>query len=195
MSEQGKKTEREERELLILAQSGDNRATEELLIKYASLVRGIARRYFLPGGETEDLIQEGVIGLYGAIGDYDAEGENRMSFRNFAMLCVERKIMDAVRRSKRKKSAPLNGYVSLIGSEGELPVESPEEGVIRQENAREFLRKMSRVLSDFEFRVITLYMDGASCAEICEMTGKDSKSVDNAIQRSRRKLQKELKND
>lgn len=182
--------EADERELIALAQSGDKQAVEELLTRYGNLVRGIARRYFLPGGETEDLIQEGMIGLYRAIGNYAPDAENGRSFRGFAMLCVERKIMDAVRRSRRKKSEPLNGYVS----EEELPAENPEEGIIRREASREFLKEMSKLLSDFEFRVTVLYMDGASCAEICETTGKDGKSVDNAIQRSRRKLQNALKN-
>ena len=145
------------------------------------------------GAETEDLIQEGMIGLYRAVGEYRPDREGSMSFKNFASLCVSRRIIDAVKASARKKNVPLNNYVSLFQSEWEMPVSSPEEEVIRGEDRREFLQKMGRELSDFEFRVTVMYMDGLSCAEICEATGKEEKSVDNAIQRSKKKLQKLLK--
>ncbi len=175
------------------AQAGDKQATEELLSRYAGLVRGRARGFFLVGGETEDLIQEGMIGLYRAVSEYRTDREGGMSFKNFAYLCVSRRIIDAVKASARKKNVPLNNYVSLFQSEWEMPVSSPEDEVIRGEDRREFLQKMSKELSDFEFRVTVMYMDGLSCAEICEATGKEEKSVDNAIQRSKKKLQKLLK--
>ena len=175
------------------AQAGDKQATEELLSRYAGLVRGRARGFFLVGGETEDLIQEGMIGLYRAVSEYRVDREGGMSFKNFAYLCVSRRIIDAVKASARKKNVPLNNYVSLFQSEWEMPVSSPEDEVIRGEDRREFLQKMSKELSDFEFRVTVMYMDGLSCAEICEATGKEEKSVDNAIQRSKKKLQKLLK--
>ncbi len=175
------------------AQAGDKQATEELLSRYAGLVRGRARGFFLVGGETEDLIQEGMIGLYRAVSEYRVDWEGGMSFKNFAYLCVSRRIIDAVKASARKKNVPLNNYVSLFQSEWEMPVSSPEDEVIRGEDRREFLQKMSKELSDFEFRVTVMYMDGLSCAEICEATGKEEKSVDNAIQRSKKKLQKLLK--
>ena len=175
------------------AQAGDKQATEELLSRYAGLVRGRARGFILVGGETEDLIQEGMIGLYRAVSEYRVDREGGMSFKNFAYLCVSRRIIDAVKASARKKNVPLNNYVSLFQSEWEMPVSSPEDEVIRGEDRREFLQKMSKELSDFEFRVTVMYMDGLSCAEICEATGKEEKSVDNAIQRSKKKLQKLLK--
>ncbi len=175
------------------AQAGDKQATEELLSRSAGLVRGRARGFFLVGGETEDLIQEGMIGLYRAVSEYRTDREGGMSFKNFAYLCVSRRIIDAVKASARKKNVPLNNYVSLFQSEWEMPVSSPEDEVIRGEDRREFLQKMSKELSDFEFRVTVMYMDGLSCAEICEATGKEEKSVDNAIQRSKKKLQKLLK--
>ena len=175
------------------AQAGDKQATEELLSRSAGLVRGRARGFFLVGGETEDLIQEGMIGLYRAVSEYRVDREGGMSFKNFAYLCVSRRIIDAVKASARKKNVPLNNYVSLFQSEWEMPVSSPEDEVIRGEDRREFLQKMSKELSDFEFRVTVMYMDGLSCAEICEATGKEEKSVDNAIQRSKKKLQKLLK--
>ena len=187
-----KERQRSDEELVSSAQSGDKQAVEELLIRYADVVRGRPRTFFLVGGETEDLIQEGMIGLYRAISDYDAEREGGRTFKNFAYLCVSRRIIDAVKASARKKNAPLNGYVPLFGAEGAFFSESPEDEMIRSEDSREFLQKMSKNLSDFEFRVTVMYMDGMSCAEICEATGKEMKSVDNAVQRSRRKLMKLL---
>ena len=178
-------------ELLALVSAGNADAEEALAERYSRLVRICARPLFLIGGDSEDLIQEGMIGLYGAISDYREEGG--MSFKNFAYLCISRRIIDAVKASARKKNVPLNNYVSLFQWEWELPIASPEEEVIRGEDGREFFQKMSKVLSDFEFRVTVMYMDGLSCAEICEATGKDGKSVDNAIQRSKKKLQKILK--
>ena len=181
-------------QLVLLSQSGNKQATEQLLLRYSPLVRRRARCFFLVGGETEDLIQEGMIGLYDAIGDYTCkQGEG--SFSGFAYLCVTRRIIDAVKSSARLKNVPLNYYVSLFDREREFSVESPdpEDEMIRKEDRREFLQRMSRVLSDFEFRVIVMYMDGMSCLEICQATGKDGKSVDNAIQRSKKKLQKIIK--
>ncbi|MBR2341764.1 MAG: sigma-70 family RNA polymerase sigma factor [Clostridia bacterium] len=175
--------------LVSKAQAGDKQSMEELLLRYAVLVRGRARGFFLVGGETEDLIQEGMIGLYHAISDYKEENS---TFKTFAYLCITRRILDAVKAAARKKNVPLNGYVSLFDADESLALENPETELIRGEDKREFLQKMSRELSDFEFRVTVMYMDGMSCSEICEATGKTAKSVDNAIQRSKKKLQKLL---
>ncbi len=188
----GKKSDEE---LVALAQKGDKQATEELLLRHAGLVRGCARGFFLIGGETEDLIQEGMIGLYGAIGDY-REGETASSFKNFAYLCISRRIIDAVKASARKKNSPLNDAtpIGIVGAEKELSAHfNPEDLLILRDDRREFRQKISGVLSDFEFKVTTMYMDGMSCAEICEATGKTTKSVDNALQRSKKKLQEVLK--
>lgn len=180
-------------ELVRLAQSGDEAATETLMLRYADLVRRRARGFFLAGGETEDLIQEGMIGLYRAICDYKAE-KNGMQFKSFAYLCITRRIIDAVKASARRKNVPLNNYVSIFDESESVPVGvSPEEEMIRLEDRREFLQKMGKTLSAFEFRIIVMYMDGMTCAEICAVTGKTEKSVDNAIQRSKRKLQTLLK--
>ena len=173
-------------ELVALAQSGDKQATEELLLRHAGLVRGCARGFFLVGGETEDLIQEGMIGLYGAIGDYKIKDGVR--FKKFASVCVSRRIIDAVRASSRKKNAPLN-YVLFMEEDWMDSGLSPEDMLIQREDKREFRQKMSAVLSDFEFKVATMYMDGMTCGEICNATGKTPKSIDNAIQRSKKKLQ------
>ena len=187
----GKKSDEE---LVTLAQKGDKQAMEELLIRHAGLVRGCARGFFLIGGETEDLIQEGMIGLYGAIGDY-RQDETASSFKNFAYLCISRRIIDAVKTSARKKNSPLNDATLIgLGAEKELSEYSnPEDWLILRDDRREFRQKMSGVLSDFEFKVATMYMDGMTCAEICEATGKAAKSVDNALQRSKKKLQEVLK--
>ena len=174
--------------LVALAHAGDQKATEALLLKYAGLVRGCARGFFLAGGETEDLIQEGMIGLYKAIADY-RQREDGCSFKNFAYLCVSRRIIDAVKGALRKKSVPAI-YFGVF-EDGEMPSSelNPEEMMIMRDDRREFRQKISGVLSDFEFKVITMYIDGMTCAEICIATGKTAKSVDNAIQRSKKKLQ------
>ena len=187
----GKKSDEE---LVTLAQNGDKQAMEELLIRHAGLVRECARGFFLIGGETEDLIQEGTFGLFGAIVDY-RQDESAKSFKNFARLCVSRRIIDAVKASARKKNSPLND-ATLIGVDVEKELSTysnPEEWLILRDDKREFRQKMSGVLSDFEFKVTTMYMDGMTCAEICEATGKPTKSVDNALQRSKKKLQEVLR--
>ncbi|MDD6995599.1 MAG: sigma-70 family RNA polymerase sigma factor [Candidatus Borkfalkiaceae bacterium] len=168
------------------AQRGDKAAEEELLHRYANLVRAAARRYFLQGGETEDLIQEGMIGLYSAIRDYKAE--KNCSFASFACVCVSHRILDAVRSSAKKRNLPLNTSVPLLAAEGVAATDDPLDRMIRLENNREFIVKMTGVLSDLEYRVTTMYVDGFSVSEICEATGKTVKSVDNALQRSKKKL-------
>lgn len=184
--------ERDE-ELALLAQKGDKTALEELLRRYSGLVKSCARGFFLIGGETEDLIQEGMIGLYHAVVDYKT-CEEGSSFKNFAYLCISRSIIDAVKHSASKKNSPLNAGVGLPDAE-RMGVNqlTPEDLLIVSDERRELKQMMSRTLSDFEFKVTTMYIDGMSCAEICEVTGKSGKSVDNALQRSKRKLQEVLK--
>ena len=186
----GKKSDEE---LVELSKNGDKRAMEELLLRHAGLVRGIARGFFLVGGETEDLIQEGMIGLYNAIEEYKDTGK---SFKNFAYLCVTRRIMDAVKTSSRKKNSPLNDGVSMAAEEEFADAGlSPEDLLILSDDRREFRQKISGVLSDFEFKVVTMYVDGMRCTEICQATGRSQKSVDNAIQRSKKKLLEIFKNN
>ena len=172
--------------LVELAKAGDKQATEELLLRHAGLVRGCARGFFLIGGDTDDLTQEGMIGLYSAIVEY--KQKEGMKFKTFASLCVSRRIIDAVRASSRKKHGPLN-YVSFFDEDWIDSALNPEDLLIQHEDKREFRQKMSAVLSDFEFKITTMYMDGMTCAEICNATGKSAKSIDNAIQRSKKKLQ------
>ncbi len=185
-------TKRKDEELVALAQDGDQKATEELLVRYLDLVRSLSRGFFLVGGETEDLIQEGMIGLYQAIGEYRKTAEHG-TFKTFAYICVYRRIVDAVKTSARKKNEPLNTSVSALENEFVSGSPSPEELMILSDDRRELKQKMSGVLSDFEFKIVVMYMDGMTCAEICETTGKSMKSIDNAIQRSKRKLQQLLK--
>ena len=186
---QGSENERDE-ELVKKAQRGDIAATEILLRRYMNTVRARARRFFLVGGETDDLVQEGMIGLYAAIGDFREEAGK--SFKNFAYLCVTRHILDAVKGSGRRKNGPLNNSVSLFdpmlsdfAEEG-----TPEDSLLAGESRSEFRMKLMKELSDFEFRVVTMYLEGMSYAQICEATGKDLKSVDNALARSKKKLQR-----
>ena len=171
------------------AQRGDAEATEQLLRRYAGTVRDHARRFFLAGGETDDLVQEGMIGLYAAVREY--RPEEGKSFKNFAYLLVRRHILDAVKRSARRKNVPLNESVSLfdptLGDRAEEG--SPEDMVLEGEAQREFRRRLMKELSDFEFRVVIMYLEGMSYAEICEATGKGVKSIDNALSRAKRKLQ------
>ncbi len=189
----GREENREKDETLVLrAQNGDKNAEGELLLRYRNLVRFYARKFFLVGGETEDLIQEGMIGLYQAIGSFKQDGANRYAFQKFASLCVWRRIIDAVKVAAGKKNAPLKDYVSIAEEWVSLSDLDPEQTMILADDRKELNDKMSRILTDTEFKVFTMYMDGMSCAQICEITGREYKSVDNAIQRSKQKLRKAL---
>ena len=179
-------------ELVKAARADDAHAMEALLLRYSGMVRSIARGYFLAGGDTDDLIQEGMIALYCSVGDYDFSS---MRFKSFAYLCVTRRILDAVKASGRQKNRPLNNYVSLFDLNVELPVPDPLEEMIDRENSEELFRKINGVLSDFEFRILALYMKGLSTSEICALTNKNEKSVDNALQRSKKKIQSIIKTD
>lgn len=165
-------------------QSGDKQAIDELLKRYAGLVKSCARRFFLVGGETDDLVQEGMFGLCRAVVDYDVSNAQGSSFKTFAKLCVSRRIIDAVKKANRKKNAPT---YPLDTTQADMDL-NPEEILILDDEERELREKMSRVLSDFEYKVATMYIDGISCADISDATGRPIKSVDNALQRSKRKL-------
>lgn len=188
-NQQDKQTTYTDEQLVAMVQGGDQKAVRELFSRHRGLVRGIARRFFLIGGETEDLIQEGMMGLYEAIIGYK-EGS---SFKSFAYLCVYRRIVDAVKSAARRKNEPLLGGNYAFTDDMQTGEPSPEDIMILNDDKREFNQKISRILSDFEFKIIVMYMDGLTCAEICETLGKSAKSVDNAIQRSKRKLQELLK--
>ena len=190
-------------EAVALAQSGDGAALEHLLNKYKNFVRTKARSYFLIGADHEDIVQEGMIGLYKAIRDF--KSEKLTSFRAFAELCVTRQIITAIKTATRQKHIPLNSYVSLnkpiydeesdrtlldVISE-EVPSD-PEAMLIDREDLSFIEGRIGEMLSDLEKQVLVLYMEGKSYVEISKTMGRHVKSVDNALQRIKRKLQKYL---
>lgn len=190
-------------EIVQLCHSGDSMAEEFLLNKYKNFVRSKARSYFLIGADHEDIVQEGMIGLYKAIRDF--KQEKLSSFRAFAELCITRQIITAIKTATRQKHIPLNSYVSLnkplydeesdrtlldILMEG--TTSNPEEMIINQENLGTIHQKINEVLSGLEQEVLTAYLDGKSYQEIAEALGRHVKSIDNALQRVKRKLEKYL---
>ena len=190
----------DDRYLLALARQGSDDAYDRLVRRYASFVRLKASSYFLVGGDSEDLIQEGLVGLYKAIRDFRPDRES--SFRNFAELCITRQIITAVKTATRNKHTPLNQYVSFSSTpastlDGEptldevIPgpaVHDPVNQVISSEELRALVGCLSTALSELESRVLALYLDGRSYEEIGERIGCDTKTVDNALQRVKRKV-------
>ena len=182
-------------ELIKRAKNHDEVAIEELFGIFKPKVIAISREYFLVGAEFDDLLQEGMIGLYKAVLGYD--GERDASFGTFASLCIRRQIVSAVRSAARLKNAPLNDYVSLFGGDGDEDVlvkqatPNPEDDFIRQESEQLMREKLNRLLSQFEWQVLGLFLAGKSYREIADTVGKDTKAVDNALSRIRQKLMKE----
>ena len=186
-----------------LSHEGDATAEEYLLDKYKNFVRSKARSYFLVGADHEDIVQEGMIGLYKAIRDY--RPDKLSSFRAFAELCITRQIITAIKTATRQKHIPLNNYVSLnkplydeesdrtlldVIIEGRTS--DPEEMIINMENVGNIRTKINEVLSGLEQEVLNAYLDGKSYQEIAESLGRHVKSIDNALQRVKRKLEKNL---
>ena len=196
--------EMEDEELVCLARDGDEEALEFLINKYKNFVRAKARTYFLVGADREDIIQEGMIGIYKAIRDY--RSDRLASFRAFAELCITRQIITAIKTATRQKHIPLNSYVSLnkpvFDDESERTLmdimvpgvtTDPEELLISQEEVADIEGKMDELLSPLEKEVVDLYLEGKSYIEIAEQLGRHVKSVDNALQRVKRKLEGCLK--
>lgn len=180
--------ERESDEALVKrAQQGDVAARDLLLTRYKKQVLATARRFFLTGGETEDLVQEGMCGLYAAIESYQPQ---KSGFATYAHTCVRNRIADTVKAATSMKNSPLNHALPIIEVGEELYTEapSPEDEVIKLEERREFLQKIGKCLSAFEFQTIVMYIDGLSLAEISDACGKPIKSIDNAIGRAKKKL-------
>lgn len=192
-------------DLVLLAQKGDEGAQEYLLDKYKSLVRAKSRAYFLIGADSEDIIQEGMIGLYKAVRDYNSE--RNASFRSFAELCINRQMITAIKAATRQKHQPLNSYISLNKPVYEEESEqtymdflqssssallNPEALLIGQENKSFLEDQMVKSLSSFETRVLVLYLQGRSYFEIANVLEKSEKSIDNALQRVKKKLEKFL---
>jgi len=195
-------------ELITLLREGDNKITDYLMEKYKGLVRKNAHSMFIIGADPDDLLQEGMIGLFTAIRDYDPGYGAK--FITFADICVSRKMYNAVEAGSRKKHAPLNSYVSLSQSgsftenDGStssdnksameaimlLSEKSPEDALIDRENAYILEQKINAALSDFERQVLNLHMTGLGYVEIARILGKDEKSADNALSRIKTKVKK-----
>ena len=186
--------------LVALAKTGSSDALDRIVRRYHGFVRLKASSYFLAGGDADDLIQEGLVGLYKAVRDFRTDRES--SFRNFAELCITRQIITAVKTATRNKHTPLNQYVSFSASpasatEGEptldeiIPgpsVHDPVNQVISSEELRSLVACLSTVLSELESHVLGLYLDGHSYTGIGDQLGCDCKTVDNALQRVKRKV-------
>lgn len=197
-----KNYEQETDEVLVeWIRNGDNSALDFLMNKYKNLVRSRARTLFLVGADREDLIQEGMIGLYKAVRDFDAE--KNVSFQNFAELCISRQMYSAIKGSNTQKNQPLNNYISIDsmgGTEGnENPLEhllennfeknkNPEQLVLDKESADVLEYTLVGHLSDLENKVLKLYMKDFNYNQIAETLGKEPKAVDNALQRIKKKL-------
>ena len=190
-------------EVVELARQGDNDAQEDLIGKYKTFVRAKARSYFLIGADKEDIIQEGMIGLYKAIRDY--RPDKLSSFRAFAELCITRQIITAIKTATRQKHIPLNSYISLnkpIYDEDSdrtlldvisgTRVTDPEELVISQEDFDDIEAKMGEILSSLEWNVLMYYLEGKSYQDIAAGLDRHVKSIDNALQRVKRKLERYL---
>ena len=176
-------------ELALACQGGDKAAWEELYTKYKPIVLSIARRFFLSGGETEDLVQEGMCGLYSAVMFFKPENGG---FSTYANRCVRNRIVDAVKLSNGAKHSALNNFLPIMEVSGNFSGVNPEDEVIGREEKHEILQKMSKCLSSLEFKAIIMYTDGMTMSEISSALGKNSKSIDNAINRAKNKLQSQL---
>lgn len=196
-------TEMADEEIVELAQQGDQFAVEFLVDKYKNFVRAKARSYFLIGADKEDIIQEGMIGLFKAIRDYRVD--KLTSFRAFAELCITRQIITAIKTATRQKHIPLNSYVSLnkpiYDEESDRTlmdilstnkISNPEEIIISREEFVFIERKMGEILSSLEWKVLMAYLEGKSYQEIAVELKRHVKSIDNALQRVKRKLEKHL---
>lgn len=192
-------------ELIVRLRDGESGITEYLMNKYKNLVRSKAKSMYILGADNDDLIQEGMIGLFKALRDYDSGRD--ASFLTFADLCVSRQMYTAVQASRRQKHIPLNTYISLYGSvstnyEGEQEElvnvlaaresQSPEEVVIDRENVVWLENAIEQELSNFEKQVLDLYLTGMGYQQIAKVLGRDDKSTDNALHRIKTKLKKRL---
>lgn len=191
---------------LELATGGDSTAIEKLLIYLKPLVTKISRKYFLVGGTSDDVVQEGMIGLYKAIITY--KKDSSASFKTYATLCIKRQILSAIRQANNNKNLPLNAYFS-INSQGMIVVsvsgsddgeeeekgiyisadtQTPEEAVVSKENVAEISNRIDKSLSAFEKQVLSLYIEGLNYVEIATKLNKEPKSIDNALSRIKLKL-------
>ncbi len=186
-------------DLVEATREGRSEALDELLVRYRRFARAKARSYFLAGGDRDDVIQEGMIGLYKAVRDY--RPDHGASFRSFAELCITRQILTAIKTATRQKHSPLNTYVSFDrpqhGEKGRTvadtvavePAADPLSHLVQSDQLEKLRALFDEVLSDLEAEVLQLYVEGRSYQEIAEMLGRHVKSIDNALQRIKRKLE------
>ncbi|MCM3791001.1 RNA polymerase sporulation sigma factor SigH [Domibacillus indicus] len=190
-------------QLVELVHKGNSEALDFVIHKYRNFVRAKARSYFLIGADKEDIVQEGMIGLYKAVRDY--KGDKLSTFRAFAELCITRQIITAIKTATRQKHIPLNSYVSLdkpiYDEESDRTLmdvltgtkaSDPQELIINREQFSSIEGKVNELLSDLERQVLALYLDGRSYQEISEQLNRHVKSIDNALQRVKRKLERYL---
>lgn len=193
----------EDEEIVQIARTKNPLAMEYLMSKYKCFVRNKSRSYFMTGGDRDDIIQEGMIGLYKAIRDYDID--KPASFKSFAEICITRQILTAIKTATRQKHIPLNSYVSLnkpvYNEDSERTLldmiqgsreTDPMELFIVNENVKFVEMKMAEILSDLEMEVFKYYVEGKSYEEIAVEVNKDLKSIDNALQRVKKKLDKKF---
>ena len=187
-------------ELCALAVAGNRMAEEAIVTRYNRLVRSCARPFFLAGGDSEDLTQEGMVGLIKAVREYDESKD--ASFRTFAEVCIRNRLYSVLRASARDKHKALNQSVSLdtpdfdsnsyTSGPSNMAQRNPEDDMIDREHTAALLAGVRKQLSEFEAKILEYYLDGLSCREIAETVGKPPKSVDNAVQRIRRKVAQQL---
>ena len=198
--------DKSEEEIVVEAKNGNKRAQEYIISKYENFVKAKAKSYFLIGADKEDIYQEGMIGLYKAIRDFNVEKST--SFKAFAELCVTRQIITAIKTATRQKHIPLNTYISLNKPVSEeesdrtllaiissIRINDPEKLIISQEQTEFIEEEINKVLSDLEIQVLQSYLEGKSYQEIACDLDRHSKSIDNALQRVKRKLEKCLVNN
>ena len=184
-------------ELISRFKNGESEILDYLMEKYKNMVRKKARTMFLIGGENDDLIQEGMIGLFKAVRDYQPDRD--AAFQTFASICVDRQIYTAIQSSNRQKHQPLNSYISLSEQDGENEEhlgdnwgENPESIIIDQENVQDLEQEITATLSPMENQVLEYYLAGNGYGEIAQIMGKTPKSIDNALQRIRIKIREQL---
>ena len=184
-------------ELISRFKNGESEILDYLMEKYKNMVRKKARTMFLIGGENDDLIQEGMIGLFKAVRDYQPDRD--AAFQTFASICVDRQIYNAIQSSNRQKHQPLNSYISLSEQDGENEEhlgdnwgENPESIIIDQENVQDLEQEITATLSQMENQVLEYYLAGNGYGEIAQIMGKTPKSIDNALQRIRIKIREQL---
>ena len=188
-------------ELILRLRDGENQVTDYIMDKYKNLVRSKAGSMYILGADKDELIQEGMIGLFKAVRDYDSGRD--ASFFTFAELCISRQMYSAIQAADRKKHLPLNSYISLYGSGDEANTENekllgeladtgldPEALIIDRLNVEELEKRMEKELSLFEKQVLDLHITGMGYAQIAKVLGKDEKSTDNALQRTKAKIKK-----